>query len=1270
MAAPIEPSDEASDIEEARSISFEHSEGDRSVADVEEDLGESDVVEENPVPHTNEGEIPDATADEENQYDDEFASMSEGIIASEAIVSDPGEIVEDSEGAEMSDDNSVHDGSEYEDDFASMSENPVESAKESGMVSAEVDYEEQDVAKDSGANDVDDISEDEIVEDENSSQKFAEKFHSGEIATSTEELGAGHTREIVSPNEEPHYSEDVFESGHLEQHSAPSFEHNQSVSGVEGHSTSEEDSSTTKLLVAEVAKMQTLSKVAQQARKDDVDDKLARKKAKTEELLQAKELLFRHQKDVFRRDEEKRQVDHFAKMALGMDVESELRQAKAEISQLLAREFDALHQTYPMLKGSSSKTAAEVVPKLALPASEEPASAILTVLGKSSEKGSVDEYDDDYDVESFEDEQGGIRASIKASSFEVASKGGEIQELDESHKYVDDELENATSEVASEVPSHQSGDLLPSAVDEEEDYVDDEQDGKAIDEDYDGSEDYENDYENESFDDVQSSSAVLTEDRIAEVAEIGEESKADNAIVDDLVGKDEYQDDDEMYSDEGFDSASGSSAQEPSSTFALENKTIAASIEIIAPVAAEASTQEEELADAIESVTAQLEDERRVRPLDLVHSDYNTQGLAFENAADECRPLDTSVSVSLSRDEEEGLLTKSIEERKARLEVLRQKILDRKDEIILVQKQMRVERRKEQLAAEEKLLWDEMESVESFDYVETTYKVSLSSSIEFIGEQLHTSEQNADEKQQAAEVHSDEDEDDNETSSNRPAKREPSHDLTELSGLISESLTPAGGTLAQLADFSENAGGDDSDVSVEESVKDLSAELDAMDLGDIDETVDSQTYQTSANETQPTVERREEELADRVATLLLDDLLQALDNVFGVFAIRMLMKHRISIYTIAQILMIIHRDLDRSIDKASSLDASESYSMDYAVEDDRVSEQSHQMESPSSSVRADTSNGIPIERGINFASDTEHTQVSVVPAEGEIGENETSTDMESMIERVTDSMFATMFDTTMMSELRIWSHQHEAIQSPKREIVSTRATVVTGLTGTTGSRVGMVSSGIARELATQGQPKTRTPDIDLTQQVLDQINIVDGKLILPTFDTLEFETTQDAHALYDTIYELAQGCFDSLQQSAHDERNLDNSSMLAVIYRQVQAEIDELLEIRAQSEGELERQLRLLSDEPEITSSVLLSHNCLESNVSTMVAKVQTQLTRTTEALSTAQTPRYGVWPRTPTSRTKSTSVLSSLQAQQDEELQQRITSMILSDLLHDAGLP
>lgn len=165
-----------------------------------------------------------------------------------------------------------------------------------------------------------------------------------------------------------------------------------------------------------------------------------------------------------------------------------------------------------------------------------------------------------------------------------------------------------------------------------------------------------------------------------------------------------------------------------------------------------------------------------------------------------------------------------------------------------------------------------------------------------------------------------------------------------------------------------------------------------------------------------------------------------------------------------------------------------------------------------------------------------------------------------------------------------------------------------------------------------------------------------------------------ARVLYDTVETLAQDCFNAIQQTATGEVPLDQTSVLQVIQQHVETEVRELLAIREQSERELERQVQLLSDETGaegLNSDVLLSQNCIASNVSSIVSKVQSDLSRTTEDLSTAAQPsRSGIFSRTPVSRARSTSILSSLQTQQDQELQQRLTGLILSDLLHDAGLP
>ncbi|KAH7474477.1 uncharacterized protein KRP23_8608 [Phytophthora ramorum] len=265
-------------------------------------------------------------------------------------------------------------------------------------------------------------------------------------------------------------------------------------------------------------------------------------------------------------------------------------------------------------------------------------------------------------------------------------------------------------------------------------------------------------------------------------------------------------------------------------------------------------------------------------------------------------------------------------------------------------------------------------------------------------------------------------------------------------------------------------------------------------------------------------------------------------------------------------------------------------------------------------------------------------------------------------ERWGDAIFTIIFDETLSSELRLWSLQEPA--DPAKSSPQYAAKSIGP------SPPVKLPQGSARHASIQ-DPRVR--DRDLVDRITGKLEIVNGEIRLPRFDTFEVGgASSTARALFKTIEDVARNCFSSTQQSSS---TLDDASVLAVIYRHIQAEVDELLAIREQSERELERQLKLLSDDSEtdggLTGDILLSQNCVASNVSSIVSRVQSELSRTTEALSTAaRPPQSGLLPRTPISRAKSTSILSSLQIQQDQELQQRITGMILSDLLSGAGLP
>ncbi|GMF10118.1 unnamed protein product [Phytophthora lilii] len=652
---------------------------------------------------------------EEEQYEEEFISMSENVVDQhvKSIVNADVEsrVQEQVESGSVSTDGVKYD----DDDFISVSEStqveegPDKTEYPSLASQSGGEILEQDIKEDTEITDNSEVPSDkEIEENDTALEGYHEEEHS-----------------VISSQH--NYSDDAFESGQIEQRQAPYSAHildEQSISVREEQSTSE-DSSTTKLLVAEIGTLQAATTKTHTGHATTENEKVAKKKAKTEELLQAKEQLLIQQKEAFRREEEKRHVDAIAKMALGVDVEGELRRAKADITQQLASEFDALKQAYPMLCVTSrldenGTTASDTTQPhdsaFNLRKEAVPVSSVMSKLfGKNRASTTEDGYSEDYEAESFEGDEDDVHGKNKASPSEQFDKiDGDTAEVKLDDRLRNDEVESEDLDydIASEVPSDHSDieeDGISSVhVEEEEDANKQEMsDGKeATNSD---ENDYENDYENESFDEDQSTPQISREERSSHAEH--------HSIEESMEGKHTHKNDDhseDEYSDEAFDSASGSSSKPDLYKIAFPTSTTHALVTSEVNARAiksteELSTNEETLTQAIQTVVAQLEVENLVENLDSEQTERNH---ATQSSIDEIKSLATSMSVSPSRDEEEESLTKSIEERNMRLQELREKIADRKREVIAVQKQIRVERRKELIAAEEKKLLDEMESVE------------------------------------------------------------------------------------------------------------------------------------------------------------------------------------------------------------------------------------------------------------------------------------------------------------------------------------------------------------------------------------------------------------------------------------------------------------------------------------------------------------------------------------------------------------------------------
>ncbi|GMF56704.1 unnamed protein product [Phytophthora fragariaefolia] len=552
--------------------------------------------------------------------------------------------------------------------------------------------------------------EDQVIKKDAVTSDAGEISSDNEINENSDSCGEDDIKEIASTSEVANYSGDGFEIEQSEQTVASHSEHlleRQSIRDREMQSCSD-DSSTTKLLIAEISLLQ---KAVKEMPGHANVDKIDRKKAKAVELLHMKERLLNQQKEAFRREEQKRQVDIIARLALEVDVEGELHQAKVEISHQLASELAVLQQPYPIVKksvchASDEEATANEIKSANYSATEPTPSLVSKLFGKDVDKilpADENVYDEEYASESFEEDRSEShdesRADASKQSSDVASFEAETVGSEQfvNRSGIDmKEREELNSEITLGVFSRQSEvahDTAPSLIDKGEA----KDDGYRINGDSVEEFDYENDYNDESFGEVQSDTDLLSKGVPVSVKDLFMEGNAIENDAHEIPNHDE-----DAYSDEGFDSASGSFANDSDVSNTIQNP-CPERVTTVAASATENSANEGELSQAIEAVVAQLYDEK-----DTPFAEPNTD---MQCIVEERKSQDASVSISISHDLEE-VLTKSIEERTSRLQQLKQMITDRKNEIVAVQKKMRVERRKEQLVAEEKLLWDEMEHTE------------------------------------------------------------------------------------------------------------------------------------------------------------------------------------------------------------------------------------------------------------------------------------------------------------------------------------------------------------------------------------------------------------------------------------------------------------------------------------------------------------------------------------------------------------------------------
>lgn len=521
-----------------------------------------------------------------------------------------------------------------------------------------------------------------------------------------------------------------------------------------------EDSSTTKLLVAQVAHLTQQQQTPPETDAPLMEAKLARKKLLAVELVEAKTRLVAREASRFKIEEETRYVNALALRAIELDVHSALATAKAEIAQQLDAEMAQVQQRLPMAMSLSTKaatsapsalsqapTSAVAVAKSAptrIDKSEAPTAAAVAASAPSTHPRAddSDEDDDAYAVESFEDAQsskteGDAVEDDDAQSFESDdgsapheaavvksdTSAAEDDEDDEIASEAEDFASYAGDGVESEVPSESAvedrngSDPIVDTHDQEDDndVVVKEGGGDGAS----ATDDYAGEYEDESFD----GAASIASDRVNNaVSAVNGVAAADHAP--------EADDDDEStnaYSDDDFDNGSETSAAAGDTPALVHTDTPSSPRDHSTaspepPVTALDNNKDdisiEQLSTALSAVTAQLEPSPV--PLDLSVADavdLNAMPLDASvplllTEASGVFPLPTApLAASVSHDEE--LLTKSIEEQTQRLEALKERILERTDAIRAVQRHMRVETHREQLTAEESALVDEVTRVEA-----------------------------------------------------------------------------------------------------------------------------------------------------------------------------------------------------------------------------------------------------------------------------------------------------------------------------------------------------------------------------------------------------------------------------------------------------------------------------------------------------------------------------------------------------------------------------
>lgn len=750
-------------------------------------------------------------AAEESAYDDEFASMSEADSGALAIVadtdevdpiSDENDVIDEAQEDEDASCSVREDGSdEYDDDFADASEGDVrrslqhlddtgdtgdDGASAVGSVSdgkendrviksdrdvdaeeplpddvrdaSEVDGDDDNAVSDDAASDasVDDY-EDEFASVSASDHPTTLNPHAA-VGDAEERKAERDSDDVVrrsSASDDDAYDDD-FASEHERVHATSDASAVPALavhsSGLKAEqSSSSEDSSTTKLLLEHTVRVHEQVAACTEATIERAEGKLARKKSLATELLHAKQRLLQLEQDKFRLDEETRQVNALAQLAIQIDVNAALSNAQPHITQTLAQEMALVQQSIPSFvrvydtvrlgQPSDSKGPTRVMAPSHIAAAGPPLPQTVTENATVSPVAGEEEYE----AESFEKEQSTGDDDKQSSDGDYEGDEYDVRERESvtsvTVKKADEvgvgrsEAEDAIASVGDDESAAQEelDDGVESDI-QSEAAVDDEAPGAAVESvsSDDGADDggsiaasvaaSTDEYADESFDDDKPVSAVTTSDN-------GDDSPGSNhgvaAFKTDEVESTGAYDDADAYSDEDFEeNASETSEILPPSNDPVNRRiSVDPDHDTVEPQRLDsvADVSVEQLTAALAVVVSQLALPTTELADTLCH--YREDGVAdatvtvattvvlTEASGVFAANTDADAASRANDKEEEEVLSKSIEEQMQRLEELRQRILARKSEILSVQKHLRVEKRKEELAEEEKALWDEMERV-------------------------------------------------------------------------------------------------------------------------------------------------------------------------------------------------------------------------------------------------------------------------------------------------------------------------------------------------------------------------------------------------------------------------------------------------------------------------------------------------------------------------------------------------------------------------------